>query len=148
MSSRLTVEVLADVAARVLEDMAFLFTVLSADAAPWPDGAVEATLSFHGPERWEIRIRTSPELASRLAADMLGVEPGDPEALGCAGDAVGELLNVVAGALAERVFGAEAVCRLGVPRPGRALDEGRPSHAVSLATDDDQRVELAVFAEG
>jgi CheY-specific phosphatase CheX len=147
MSSSVTVDVLAEVAGRVLEDTAFVFTDRAPDPASWSEAAVAAEIGYAGPEQGEIRMVASPALAARLAANMLGAEPEDAESVERGPEAVREVLNVVAGALMARVFGTGVVCHLDVPRAPRERPEGAPPACctLDLVTMDDDRLELRVF---
>jgi CheY-specific phosphatase CheX len=148
MSTSVTVETLSEVAAQVLEDVAFVFTEPAQAASPWSGGAIEATLAFSGPEQGALFVRASPGLAALFAANMLGIEIDDPEVTERAKDAVGEMLNVVAGSLVARVFGTSALVHLGVPQV-RASTEPDPTlspFSVALMTDEGERLELQILA--
>ena len=148
MSTTVTVDALSEVAAQVLEDVAFVFTERATAPFAWSGAAIEATLSFSGPERGALFVRTSPGLGARFAANMLGTEVDDPEVVERAGDALGEMLNVIAGVLVARVFGASTLVHLGVPRVAVASAESvEPSPcAAALMTDEGERLELRILA--
>jgi len=150
MSSQVTADVLAEVAASVLEDAAFVFTERAPGPTAWSETAVAAEIGYGGPEEGELVLVTSPPLAAQLAANMLGVELDDPEVAERAADAVREMLNVVAGALMARVFGTSVVCHLEVPRAPTARPDGAPPPCctVDLVTMEGDCLELRIFGKG
>ena len=113
----------------------------------WSDAVIEATLSYAGPEEGELQVWASPAFGARLAANMLGVEVDDAEVLNHSRDAVGEMLNVVAGSLVARVFGTDVLCHLGVPRVALvpASEPSRSTCVVGLLTDDGERMDFRVL---
>jgi hypothetical protein len=111
----------------VLADAAFVFAA-PAEEVPEFDGAVlEASLRWTGPEPGEVRLAVSPSFAAELAANLLGEDAPCPDR---AADAVGELLNMAAGALVRERFGPRAGCALEPPRV-RSTTPGE--HAARLA---------------
>jgi hypothetical protein len=148
MSTRVTVETLSEVAAQVLEDVAFVFTERAAEPSAWSGEAIEATLPYSGPEDGALFVRTTPALGARFAANMLGVELDDPEVAARSNDAVGEMLNVVAGVLVARVFGTATLVHLGVPSVGARSSPTavRSPCAVALLSDEGEPLEIQVLA--
>jgi chemotaxis protein CheY-P-specific phosphatase CheC len=111
----MTPQTLSAVAARVLEDAAFLF-VEAGDAEAAIDGpAVVAAMDFGGPAAGRLHLQVPPDLAAELAANLLGVDAGDPESEGRGEAAVGELLNMIGGLFTAEAFGTGVVCPLGIP---------------------------------
>lgn len=127
-------EGLAAVLARTLEEAAFVFTE-EAEAPPPALGerAIAARITFAGPGEGELTLTTSAALAATLAANLLGEDEGGAEVVGDDEDAVGEVLNMIAGAWAVEAFGDEVPCRLGLPRVAWVTKE---EHAAALAAAD------------
>lgn len=146
MSTSVTVDTLSEVATQVLEDVAFVFTERAREPFAWSGATIDASLSFSGPERGALFVRASPALGARFAANMLGIELDDPEVAERSNDAVGEMLNVVAGVLVARVFGTDTLVHLGVPHVAVTPAPGVEASAcvVSLLTDEGERIELHV----
>ena len=99
---------LAAAARRVLEDAAFVFTeevAAPADESAWPQTVSQTHLPFDGPVCGRFMLAASARLGETLAAEMLGAEPGSPEAAEQAEDALREVLNMIAGVTLEQVFG-------------------------------------------
>ena len=88
--------------ADVLAEYAFLCAESRA-AAELPgilsDGWI-ARMEIRGTLRWDVALAVPRELAVELASNALGVEPGDPEAMVRAGDAVREVAGLLGGHLA------------------------------------------------
>lgn len=138
---------------RVLEDAAFVFTEPVAepiDANSWPGTVIEVQLPFTGPVGGRFVLAASAELCSELAVEMLGVEPGDPEADASSEDVLGELLNMLAGMTLEQALGNEGLWELGVPE-ARSLSAAayvsgpRADIHIRLDTEEQEPVEAAVF---
>ncbi len=126
---------LREVSQNVLADCAFLLTQPSNEPATWPAAPVlHAAIDFEGCSTGTLSITTTVELAETVACDMLGLEAGDPEAAAQAESALGELVNVVAGALVARLFGTASDYRLGLPKVECAHphDYAGPSALVEL----------------
>lgn len=140
---------------QVLEEAAFLFTEPSTepiDKASWPGSVIQVQLAFTGPIRGHFMLAASPELCSSLAVEMLGAEPGEPEAEAQFEDAVGEILNMVAGLTLDQAIQGKALWELGVPEarsmsPGEYLSGPRSDVRVRLDTDEEEPVEVAIFIE-
>jgi hypothetical protein len=110
--------VLERVAARVLADAAFLLAEPLEQPPPSPASwqAAGARIMFSGPFRGYVEIWASRETARKLAANMLGQDPADPEIDEAHGDALMETLNVICGNLLTELAGQEPVFQLGTPR--------------------------------
>jgi hypothetical protein len=143
-------ELLADVVGRMLETAAFIFSELCSTPPPCSGPALQAAIAIESPEGevYELTLSSSAGLALSLAANLLGVDPGDPEADGCAADAVGELANITAGVLATELHGAVAICRLGLPRvqSTAALTLAEPPRGcrITMVTEDGERLDAAL----
>lgn len=84
-----------------LETMAFMAVMPpeeSADALR-PMQAVRARMTFSGPAKGEVEVMGGPVFVQMLAANVLGVDESDPEAVQKGVDALQELVNTTCGIL-------------------------------------------------
>ena len=138
-------EVLAATARDVLEEAAFVFATPARREIEWPASVVEVELDFAGPVTGRLWLRCTPDLGALVAANLMGIEPSEPEAAAQAETAAGELLNIVAGALLARIHGTREVFHLGLPRVRHVPSGGpAPAPAVGLVADDLHPLELAI----
>ena len=107
---------LTQVFSEVLANMAFLFTAPRPEFPPPEDGWLECTIGYRGPERGSLRLRCSDGFGRLLAANLLGLQPNSPEALGAVEDTVKELLNVLCGRMTTAIYGHQTAFDLEVPR--------------------------------
>lgn len=147
MTTALSSALLLETTTSILEDAAFFFSQPMGAPLPWPVRVLEARLAFSGPTAGTVRIVTTAQFGAELAANLLGIEPTDPEAPAQAKAAVGELLNIICGALVAEWFGTAHICQLGIPEV-RELDPARRSAvaacAIALIADERHRVEVDV----
>jgi hypothetical protein len=150
MSDKPTRERLGSLLVELLEGAAFVFAEIT-DEKPWAAGdLLSARLTLEHGERVELSLCVASELAQTLAANLLALEPESEEAKASAGDAVGELANMIAGTLAVEMLGADVVCKIGVPQvvPETGVEhDGHLAHArcrVSLHTEDGHRVDASL----
>lgn len=147
-------EVLARTLSQVLEEAAFLFAEPSEDPPPLAGAVLQARLSFMGDHEGELVLAAGPELCATLAANLLGEDEGGAATTGDDEDAVGELLNMVAGALLVELYGPDAQCLLGLPRVEHvapAQHEGELSRADAVATmveEEGRRIDLSARLTG
>ena len=116
-------------------------------AAPLARGV---RVAFAGPFAGALALRVSEDVATALAANMLGVDAVD------AGDrlvhdALGEVANVICGNLLPELAGRMAVFHLGAPEPvpaapGPTSGPDRPSLAITLGVDAG-RAEVALHVD-
>ncbi len=124
--------------ARVLELMAF--SGIDRVDEPLPGNRILffSSIRFHTPPLHELFIYCAPEVAFELAENILGESPSDDDAARL--DAVGELLNVLAGELLDillRDSGGVRAATFDVPRSGVAIPGQIPdSPGVAYALDD------------
>lgn len=137
-----TRERLTDTFLRTLEEAAFTFAEPTPTPPPFSGELLEARIEWG---RSELRAVVERRFAATLAASLLGEdEPDDARAA----DALGELLNMAAGALAHALPGG-AGSSLGLPSV-RALDAGDwAAHdgaqcSVSLLEERGSRIELTL----
>ena len=148
MPADLSPRLLGDVLGRVLEEAAFVF-VEPAEEAPPEGPLLRAQLRYVGRHAGELSLVMSERFAATVAASILGEEEGGEELTGDDRDALGEVLNMVAGVLAVELFGEDSRCALGLPVVARlAAEEHRrelaAADAVALLMDEGgQRVALS-----
>jgi len=132
MTAEPSAELLADTLGRTLEEAAFVFAERDEAGAPLDDALLEARLAYVGPHEGELSLSAPRSFAATLAANLLGEDEGGAAATGDDEDAMGELLNMVAGAWVAEVFGDSARCLLGLPRV-RAVDAAERAGALAAA---------------
>lgn len=143
------------VISQTLEEAAFLITEPITDQLPsWPSRSLlQARLSLSGSKvSGTLFLICSARLAVEMAANMMGIEPSEEQAAGAAMDALGEVLNMVAGALCEQLFDEQAV-EVGIPQVEVTTGELAKSSAeqltvVSLQSDDGDWLLAAVRLDG
>lgn len=82
-----------------LETMAFITPLPPEDNSAPAGPAVLTRIEFRGPRDGALELVTPDAFGAMLAANLLGVEPTDPDAKRKTEDAVRELLNVTCGSL-------------------------------------------------
>ncbi|MFL5264646.1 MAG: chemotaxis protein CheX [Anaeromyxobacteraceae bacterium] len=147
-------ELLESVLGRMLEEAAFVFAEATTVPPPHAAALVEARLGYAGPQRGELTLVAPASLAATLAANLLGEDEGGASTTGDDEDAIGELLNMIAGVVVVELFGEDAACQLGLPRVRRI---GPDAHARTLATataaatmveEEGRRIDLALTSAG
>lgn len=134
-----TPALLGELTASALEECAFVMARPSPDSIPWPEEVVRATMGFDGPAPGRLGLTTSAECGAELAANMLGVDPDDPDVEASVEAALAELANILCGVLVERIFGREASCKLGLPQVAHgSIAESRRGGGVSTTLVDDE----------
>lgn len=118
---------LGGVLSQVLEDAAFVFAEPADEPERWDAPTLQATLDFESVRGGRLRLLAAPSVGVELAANMLGLEPSDPEANENGLAAVAEILNVIGGAFVTRLFGTNVPSQLGLPVPESL---GRPPDAL------------------
>jgi chemotaxis protein CheY-P-specific phosphatase CheC len=160
--NQLSNQQLSDIAARTFENLAFLFTLAEGESAP-ADPAIPAAagVRFEGPLSGRLVVTVDQAMLPVLAANMLGLEPGQAPTVGDQCDALKELANVLCGNILPELAGTEAVFTV---RPPVLVDSGAacaaangaaaagdseaPAAAASLALDaGTARLALYLFKE-
>ena len=100
--------------ANVFEQMAFMFAD-PADPMPIDGRALRVQMRFSGTRNGQLLMAVPETMACELAANLLGTDPGSPEALGQATDALGEMLNVLCGHVVTLLAGPDATTELTAP---------------------------------
>jgi len=115
MMTVISSEDLGEILSHALEEAAFVF-VEQAEALPEEAGEVcQAQIAVSGSTRYQLVLCVSVEFSDVLAANLLGVEPGEEEAEGKGIDAIGVILNIVAGIVLDRANGGGLGLKIGTP---------------------------------
>jgi len=88
--------------AEALETMAFVALMPAAEPTEPADGCV-VSIEFARPERGVLELVAPRALGTLLAANVLGTDPSDPEAVARGDDALREAVNVACGAMLRRL---------------------------------------------
>ncbi len=109
---------LEDLFLSIAEKLAFLLGFpVGKELAPSPGREwLKAEVAIHGDVEGRLSLVVPADAATRMAADIMGIEPEDLADPALAADAVGELLNVVAGHVATALGGEEIGYSLSLPQ--------------------------------
>ena len=124
-------ELLTDILGTVLQESAFMFVEPDQEPVEWGTQVFTATLAFESVRGGMLRLTAALPVGVELAANMLGTDPDDPEAVENGRAAISEILNVIGGAFVTRYFGTKVPSQLGLPQ---ALMTSKPAtgpHACS-----------------
>ncbi len=148
-----TAERLAAHTTGVLESAAFVFADQT-ESQDWPNGgAISARLLMEHGQKVALRICAAHEFGPLLAANLLGMEPDSDEARASAGDAIGELANMLAGGLAAEIFGKGVISKITIPK---VTQETRAEHLkhlegvtcrIALITEEGFRLDASLALE-
>ena len=137
-------QILLGVAERTFESLAFLLAVPEASATDCPGAApapaapadaVTAHVVFRGPFCGRLCLSVGRPFLTELAANMLGLAPGEAATDAEQADAFKELANVVCGNLLPEVSGADAVFNIQPPELGSGDDaSAAPQQPLAEAT--------------
>lgn len=113
---------LSAIVADVLGNLAFM--VSDEEPNEYPPGAVwvECTVTYHGPPNGRLSCWCTRDFAIQLAANLLGIEPDESDALAGAEDAVREFMNVLCGQMVSIWHGSTSVFSLSIPTVRECLD--------------------------
>jgi hypothetical protein len=135
----------------LLADAAFVFVEASASFAPRSKALYLGKVSITCTRAFELVVVIEAELAQSLAANLLGIEEDSEEASKSRADAVGELVNILAGSVA---LECEGPCSIGIPAvtatPGATANAtlDRALRRVNLVTENDQHLAVALASLG
>jgi hypothetical protein len=146
-------EMLTEILGRTLEEAAFV--CVEADPSPrrFETTVLVARMGFAGPVAGEMRLAAEPASTASLAANLLGVDLGDPESSGKGRDAIKELLNISCGLLVQEIFGPGVICKLNLPTVAEApgaeyeMQCAETACKVSLKTEEGWRLDVAVTGQ-
>ncbi|MDJ0721141.1 MAG: chemotaxis protein CheX [Desulfobacterales bacterium] len=110
-------QLIAEVAADTLEQLAFIFSFSEEldENALWEDGVTGCHVTFDGPHQGEILLAANSAVLPELAANMLGMDDEEAPSQEHQEDALREALNVICGNLLPRIGGVEAVFDISAP---------------------------------
>jgi chemotaxis protein CheY-P-specific phosphatase CheC len=110
-------EIQTDVLCNVLEEFAFLFPVpVSNNMLSIPEEtSIETSTTFNGPDSGQLILLLPTPLCEQVAANVLGIDPGDPTTTQRCHDAAQELLNIICGQLLTAIYGEQEVFNLSPP---------------------------------
>ncbi len=106
---------LATIFSEVLANLAFMFTDEEACQPPAGDLWLETTISYNGPITGTLRLRCTRDFSIRLAANLLGTDPDDPDTEQSSRDSVKEFMNIICGQFVTAAHGTEQVFGLTIP---------------------------------
>jgi hypothetical protein len=128
-----TPELLTDILGTVLQDSAFMFVEPAEEAVVWGPQVFTATLAFESVRGGTLRLNMDMGVGVELAANMLGTEATDPEAVENGRAAVSEILNVIGGSFVTRFFGTKVPSQLGLPQAQLATQPITGPHCCTAA---------------
>lgn len=143
-----TPQMLTEVLSSVLEEAAFFMIEPEAVPPTYDADVFSATIDFEAVRGGQLRLTASRNLARNLAANMLGIDPTDPEADEQGRNALGEILNVLGGAFITRHFGTKVPFQLGLPAVAdEAPADRRATCAAAVRVDTGDLVVLELDLE-
>jgi len=92
-----------------------VFAEPAEDEITFEGEVLRSTIAFESVRGGALRLVTPTRVAAEIAANMLGIDPSDPEAESQGRAAVSEILNVIGGAFITRYFGTQVPSQLGLP---------------------------------
>jgi len=117
---------LASIVAEVLGDLAFMVTDDAPEELPAGTVWLQAEVRYTGPIVGALRCWCTRGLATRLAANLLGIEPESGEAQVGTEDAAREFMNVLCGQVVTKWHGTESVFTLSIPSVHECLEPPPP----------------------
>ena len=141
--------VLAREAADTLEKLAFIFAFAEEAPEEAPPPGVTARVVFRGPFTGTLVLSIDPAALPELAANMLGIDEGEPIEDAQQHDALKETLNIVCGNVLPAIAGHRAVFDLAPPEIGdpAAAPSGRLAGSAVLSLDEGM-VQLWLYVDG
>ncbi|MFT3837014.1 MAG: chemotaxis protein CheX [Myxococcaceae bacterium] len=150
MTAALSPERLAAITSQILSEAAYVWAEPSATPPSWNDPLLKAKVTFSGPKKGTLEVVADRGLCMILAANFLGVDNDSPDAKELAHAALGELLNVLCGAVLADWVGTKDVYQLGIPQVEwlGAAPEATGGTRASLTAEDTARFDIALEVEG
>jgi hypothetical protein len=127
----------------ILANLAFMFSDDEVPAVLAGESWYETAIRYDGPRHGRLRLWCPQSFMTRLAANLLGVDPQEPETDVKGIDAVKELMNILCGQLVTEFHGGDAIFNLSIPECHRL--EAAPRLG---GPDDDDAFTLAVNGSG
>jgi CheY-specific phosphatase CheX len=149
-----SVETLALISERLLAQAAFVFVEPNQAGPSDVEMMRVARVAITGEEAWWLTFAVEMNLGRELAANLLGIEGTSDEADQASADAVGEMTNILAGALAVEFHDRAGPCRIGIP--SLSLESGATIRAAlgaverkaSFTTENGSRLVVFLTREG
>lgn len=137
---------LTTVFSEVLASLAFMFTDDEEAATSTEDQWLETTICYDGPAAGMLRFRCTREFSISLSANLLGMDPEEPDAESNADDAAKEFMNIICGQFITTEYGTGDVFNITIPEIKELPEEPQWSddchpNASTLSVDG-QRVQL------
>jgi hypothetical protein len=138
----------------LLADAAFVLAEPTTTSLPASEKAIVSRLTIEHGETWELCVCVQDKLGQILAANLLGDENESGEAGPVIADAVGELSNILAGAIAVEIFGKDEICHIAVPevdvQSGTALAAhlAKSTFRLNFLTEEGYALSVALTARG
>lgn len=108
---------ITQVTQEILETLAFLSTRPVEEVTAVKGARAAVGVEYTGPTSGILLLDLPADVLPELAANMLGVDPGEEGGEKQRQDALGELGNVLCGNLLGRINGAEPIFNLKAPQP-------------------------------
>jgi len=103
-----TSEMLLEAVGEAVETMAFMCAMPAEEELPRPGSGVKVTMRFTGRVNGQAELAAGKDFVELLAANVMGVDSGDPEAQAKGTDAFKELLNTTCGLLLPKLAATPA----------------------------------------
>lgn len=108
-------DILASLAMDTMERAAFVFSETRDFVAAHDHEVLHASLELDGGWQGRLVLAASPRMAGIFAGNLLGIEPEAPHLHPHSRDALGEMLNMIAGALLDHLKAEGFACTIGTP---------------------------------
>ena len=118
---------LTTVVTDVLGDLAFMVTDDETPDVGAGTVWMQADINYYGPISGTLRCWCTRHFATQLAANLLGIEPEEGEAVVAAEDALREFMNVLCGQLVTTWHGTEHVFNLSIPGVCECMEAPPPA---------------------
>lgn len=111
-------ELLSSVFCDAMEKLAFMFGEPAEGDELFPTGKnyLTAGMTFTGDMSGEISITVAEEMCMEIAANILGINADEEQAMNLAIDALKEVLNVTCGQVLTAIAGEKALINLSIPQ--------------------------------
>ena len=109
----------------IVEQLTFMFGEPSDKSAVLEDDVdyIVAQMDFTGDVKGTLSLAVPADCVVEIAANILGLDPGETEVASMVSDSLGEMLNVICGHVMVAIAGKSADFRLGAPVIGPATPE-------------------------
>ena len=110
-------KLLSEIFCDAVEKFAFMFgePAEREDLSPVGSGYVDARMTFEGEMTGDIAIMVPDKMCMEIAANILGLNSDDEQAINLAIDSIKEVLNVTCGQVLTAIAGEEALFNLSIP---------------------------------